>query len=312
MSSLLFKQALTENNLDKLMQIPKADVHNHSLLGMRFSTFNKIYGGNVIPPAKSINGLPGLDEYIFSEYIKHVKTTNDIENMLHETLKESIRDSVKVLEASMDLFLMSAYENMNKAFDMIQNLRNQYTHSIDFRPELGIAKSIDIKKVSQIIYDSIDSNVFKSIDLYGDESIHDFEQFKEYFVYARNNGVKLKVHIGEFSDAKSVKKAIDILDMDEIQHGNSIAHDDYLIDMVKERGIRLNMCPTSNLVLGAIPNLKLHPIKKLFHKGVKLSINTDDLLIFNNNVSEEYLMLFNNHIFDADELNEIRKNTLQS
>ncbi|RUA32960.1 MAG: hypothetical protein DSY76_00025 [Bacteroidetes bacterium] len=310
MDDLLFKQALSENNLDKLMQIPKADLHNHSLLGLRFSTFNKIYGGKVIPPAKRIEGLPGLDEYIFGEYSKYVKTTADIENMLHEALKESIRDHVKILEASMDLFLMSAYENLSKAFEMIKNLRNQYAQSINFKPELGIAKGLDINKVDQIIYDCIDSNIFESIDLYGDERIQDFEKFKKYFEYARKKGLKRKVHIGEFSDAQSVRKAIDILDMDEIQHGNSVAHDDYLIDMVKERGIRLNMCPSSNLILGAVSDIKQHPIKKLFQKGVSLTVNTDDLLIFNKNVSEEFLMLYNNHIFDADELNEIRKNAL--
>ena len=311
MDNLLFKQALNENNIKKLMQIPKADVHNHGLLGMRFSTFNKIYGGKVIPPPKSINGLPGLDEYIFGEYIKYVKTTGDIEKMLNEAIKEAIRDNVKILEASMDLFLMSIFEDIDTALNMIQNLRNTYAQHTDFRPELGIAKSIDIKEANEKIYYCIDSNIFKSIDLYGDETIQDFERFKEHFDYARKKGLKLKVHIGEFSNSESVRKAIEILEMDEIQHGNSVAYDDYLIDMVKERGIRLNMCPSSNLVLGSVPDIKLHPIKKLFQKGVSLTINTDDLLIFNSNVSEEYLLLFNNQVLGADELNEIRENSLQ-
>jgi len=82
------------------------------------------------------------------------------------------------------------------------------------------------------------------------------------------------------------------------------------MDLIKERKIRLNICPSSNFVLGAVKDMTKHPAKKLFDKGIPLTINTDDLLVFNSGVSEEYLYVYKQGLFSVDELNEIRKNSL--
>jgi len=82
------------------------------------------------------------------------------------------------------------------------------------------------------------------------------------------------------------------------------------MDLIKERNIRLNICPSSNYVLGAVRDMTNHPARKLFDKGILLTINTDDLLVFDSGVSEEYLYLYKLGLFDTDELNEIRKNSL--
>ena len=81
--------------------------------------------------------------------------------------------------------------------------------------------------------------------------------------------------------------------------------------MIKDRNIRLNICPTSNIYLKAIDDIKNHPIKKLFDKGINISINTDDLIVFDSSVSEEYLMLYSNKIFTEEELDIIRRNSLK-
>lgn len=68
----LFKEGLKEEDLIKIRKISKGDVHNHCGLGMRFSTFNKWAGGNVNKPPKKIDGLKGLDNYIFNETMKYI------------------------------------------------------------------------------------------------------------------------------------------------------------------------------------------------------------------------------------------------
>ena len=85
---------------------------------------------------------------------------------------------------------------------------------------------------------------------------------------------------------------------------------DYVLDMIKERNIRLNICPTSNIYLGAVDDIKNHPVRKIYDKNINISINTDDLIVFDSTVSEEYLVLYNNHIFNEDELDKIRINSL--
>jgi len=69
--------------------------------------------------------------------------------------------------------------------------------------------------------------------------------------------------------------------------------------------IRLNICPTSNVQLGRAESLAERPIRKLYDAGVRVTVNTDDLLVFGQSVSDEFLNLYR-----AAELDEIRQNGL--
>jgi len=74
--------------------------------------------------------------------------------------------------------------------------------------------------------------------------------------------------------------------------------------------IRLNICPTSNVLLGRVESLAEHTIRELYDAGVKLTVNTDDVLVFGQSVSDEFLNLYRAGLFSAAELNELRWNGL--
>ncbi len=74
--------------------------------------------------------------------------------------------------------------------------------------------------------------------------------------------------------------------------------------------IQLNVCPSSNVMLGYATGYKDHPIKILYENGVKVTINTDDLLIFDSSIENEYLLLYRAGTLSAGQLDEIRKNGL--
>ena len=76
---------------------------------------------------------------------------------------------------------------------------------------------------------------------------------------------------------------------------------------VRAYRIRLNVCPTSNLLLGRVARLQDHPIRKLFDAGVKVTVNTDDAIVFGVGVSEEFLRLHQVGVFTATELDVIRQ-----
>jgi adenosine deaminase len=69
-------------------------------------------------------------------------------------------------------------------------------------------------------------------------------------------------------------------------------------------------CPTSNVMLGRVESLAEHPIRKLYEAGVKVTVNTDDVLVFGQSVSDEFLNLYRVGLFDAAELDELRQNGL--
>ena len=87
---------------------------------------------------------------------------------------------------------------------------------------------------------------------------------------------------------------------------------DEVIQFLIDNKIRLNITPTSNVKLGRVNSMCKHPIRKLYRAGVDVTINSDDILIFDSDVSKEYLRLYKNHVLSAEELDNIRINGLRN
>ena len=79
-----------------------------------------------------------------------------------------------------------------------------------------------------------------------------------------------------------------------------------------ENDIQLNVCPSSNVMLGYAADYKDHPIKILYENGVKVTINTDDLLIFDSSIENEYLLLYQAGALSIEQLEEIRLRGLET
>ncbi len=120
----------------------------------------------------------------------------------------------------------------------------------------------------------------------------------------------LCAHAGEYGSASSVREAVEILELQEVQHGIRAAASPEIMKWIAENNITLNVCPTSNVRLCRAESIKKHPIRKLFDHGIRVTINTDDLLVFDQSVSEEYLNLYREGVFSVEELEIIRLNGL--
>ena len=108
-----------------------------------------------------------------------------------------------------------------------------------------------------------------------------------------------------------MRRAVECLELDEVQHGISAAEDPSVIRFLRDNHIRLNITPSSNYLLGRVTDLKNHPIAELYRNGIDVTINSDDVLIFDSDVSKEYLRLYQCGCLNADELDDIRKSGLK-
>ena len=81
-----------------------------------------------------------------------------------------------------------------------------------------------------------------------------------------------------------------------------------VLDLLCERGIALDVCPVSNVKLGVVSAVDQHPIRRLLDAGIVCTISTDDPLVFNNSLTEEYLVLAEEMDFTAGELGQIAAN----
>jgi adenosine deaminase len=126
-----------------------------------------------------------------------------------------------------------------------------------------------------------------SID--GDESSGSFtERFREAFQMARRGGLHRCAHAGESSGAQGVRDAVDVLGAERVDHGIRCVEDRALVGELAARRIPLDICPTSNVILGVAPDLASHPVEPLRRAGVPVSINTDDPAIYGIDLADEY------------------------
>lgn len=113
-------------------------------------------------------------------------------------------------------------------------------------------------------------------------------------------------HIGEYSDPILVMRYIEALNLDAIMHGITVVNSKEAMKLIRERKITLHLCPTSNVNLGYVESYATHPIKYFIKNGIKVTINTDDRLIFGSSITEEYIKLYKSGCLLAEELDKIR------
>ena len=294
---------------DSFLALPKADVHNHFHLGGFQKKLLERYPNATISFPEKYNGLPGMIDFIYGHLNKIMVTKEDVINFMEISIESAIEDNVTLLEASVDVGLSRFFDDsIQQVIDEVKRIKNKYQSQIDFKPDIGINKDLPIEKVYAYGESCIESGVFYGIDIYGKEANQNLIPFTELFKTAKKNNIKTKAHIGEFSDYKSIDETINLLNPEELQHGLNAVQSEKTMDLILERNIRLNICPQSNISLGAVSDFKSHPIRKLFDKGIKVTVNTDDLILFNATVTDELYNLYNNKIFTFDELEIIRKN----
>ena len=126
-----------------------------------------------------------------------------------------------------------------------------------------------------------------AMDLAGAEGLFPNEMFDEEFKLINKLGIPLTVHSGEASGASSVKSAIKYGAV-RIGHGIKSIEDDSVIKDLVEKGITLEVCPKSNLDTKTISKYEDLPLKDFIKKGVKISINTDDMTVSNTTLKQEY------------------------
>ena len=227
-------------------------------------------------------------------------------------MDDAVQDGVVLLEMSFDIRLAEFYpDGLAGLWAFIEKLVERYAAKADLRPELGFSRgNADDPPLMNLAHEAVEMGVFQSIDLYSRQEVCPPEVMKPLFTKARAAGMKLKAHVGEFEGADEIRRTVEVLDLDEVQHGIAAVESVEVMRWLSEHQIRLNVCPTSNVMLDAVLDLASHPIRVLYDNGVPVTINTDDLMIFGQSVSEEYRNLYRAGVFSAEELEDIRRASL--
>jgi len=142
-------------------------------------------------------------------------------------------------------------------------------------------------------------------DLAGVEDQYPAREHTEAFYLIRKNNINCTVHAGEAYGPDSIKQALHNLNTHRIGHGTRLREDGDLLNYVNDHRIPMEICLTSNVQAGAVKNLEEHPLRLYYDWGLRVTLNTDNRLMSETTVTQEYLLACRTFGFSEQDLKNI-------
>ncbi|GAB4520257.1 MAG: adenosine deaminase [Anaerolineae bacterium] len=216
-----------------------------------------------------------------------------IRRIAREAVEDAARDNVKYMELRFTPYALSHLINcetrevVSWVCEAVQAAAQEQQIMVRLIVSVNRHESVEIaEEGAQAAIDHQHLGVV-GLDLAGIEPGYAAHPFRQVFKRARSAGLGITLHAGEWQGAQSVWDAISNIGADRIGHGIRTLEDSGIMQVLIERGIALEVCPSSNVETGAHSDLSSHPLPQLIAHGVKVTINTDDPLVFGVTLSDE-------------------------
>ncbi|HEX6872454.1 MAG TPA: adenosine deaminase [Micromonosporaceae bacterium] len=279
---------------------PKIELHVHLEGSIRPGTLLEIARRNDARlPADTVEGLASLYEYTnFSHFIdvwilttNCLRTRDDFRQVVVDYAAEAASFGAVYLEG-----IFSPCERVERGLRW-DDIFTGYTegaveayerHGVIVRLTPDLYRGVDPALAEEAVRSAItyaDRGVV-GIGLGGMETLP-FAPYRKVFEIARDGGLALVPHAGEAAGPASVREVLSI-DPDRIRHGIRAVEDPAVLAEIVDRGLVLDVCPTSNLRTGVVSVIEEHPLPRLRAAGVPCTINTDDPAMFGTDLGREF------------------------
>ena len=145
-------------------------------------------------------------------------------------------------------------------------------------------------------------------DLAGGERGHPASEHARAFAYARENDLACTCHAGEGDDARSIRQAVHVCGAHRIGHATRLIEDESLAEYVNDRRIPLEICLTSNVQTRVAASYEEHPFREYYDRGMNVVLNTDNRLMSDTTLTDEYRAAAEHLGFSFVELCDVARN----
>ena len=154
-------------------------------------------------------------------------------------------------------------------------------------------------------------NQILGIGLDSDERDNPPAKFAEVFELAKKAGYHITMHcdIDQEGSIDNIRQALMEIGVERLDHGTNIVEDPLLVEYVKEHQIGLTCCPVSNRFVA--DDMKGKEMIELLHKGVKVTINSDDPAYFQSYISDDLYALALKYQLSQEDLVQLAKNSFE-
>lgn len=305
-----FQETLRAADLDAIRRFPKSDLHNHVVGGGNPAWVSARTNVRIDALERKLSSMAEMHAWA-NEHLGQLSNPDGRLLLIEAGFVQAASDGVVRLEVGEDIWAPTFYECPAAILtERLKQIHLRVAPDVQWIPQLDMSRHCLVRDLDRWIRPFLELGFYRTIDLSGDEFAQPIDNFKSIYRLAKEHGLRLKAHVGEWGDADSVRRAVEELELDEVQHGIAAAESPAVMRFLADNRIRLNLCPTSNLMLSRVESLTAHPIRGLYDAGIKVTINTDDMLTFGQSVSQEFLNIYQAGCLTADELEQVRLNGL--
>jgi adenosine deaminase len=245
-----------------------------------------------------------------------IRTGQDYRDITYEYLAGCARDGALYVEltASPDhaaLVGLSDEEHLGGIARGIDDARAD--HGIEGRILISCVRNFGVEQALRVARHAAEGPhpYVVGFSMAGDEENYPAHDYADAFRIAADAGLGCTVHAGEWAGADSVRGALE-LPVTRISHGVRSIEDPALVAELADRGIVLECCPTSNVVLGVFPSYEQHPLPRLIAAGVRVTLGSDDPPYFGASVGGEYSVCRERFGFDDQTLRDITRTAIDA
>jgi adenosine deaminase len=326
--------------LETLRSAPKVLLHDHLDGGLRAATIVELardLGYDGLPAtdpaelarwfhASAASGSLSLYLRGFAHTIAVMQTAEAIERVAYECGEDLARDGVvyaeiryaPVFHTRRGLNLEQVVEAVERGFE-----RAEKAHRIVLRQIIAAMRDrTDSLEMAELAVSFRERGVV-GFDIAGEEAGHPPKAHLEAFQLCRRENFSITIHAGEAFGPPSIWQALQYCGAHRIGHGVRLVEDmaiaegkvvklGPLAQYIKDKRIPLELCPTSNVDTGAVPTLAEHPIRHFLAEHFRVTVNTDNRLMSDITLSEEFRRLSTAFHLDLADVERLSINAMKS
>ncbi|MBI5841955.1 MAG: adenosine deaminase [Chloroflexi bacterium] len=293
--------------LNKYFSLPKVELHRHLEGSLRLSTMLDVARQHGVTVPISMLNLSGLvqvqeqDPLTFTNFLEKFKTLRlfyrspkVIDRITREAVEDAAKDNIRYLELRFTPVALSRAEGfpLNDVMDWVMvsaaEAAKQHKIKVGLIASVNRHESVELaEQVAWLAAEHIKDGMV-GMDLAGNEAEFSGRPFAGLLKEARQSGLHITIHAGEWGPAENVREAIEELNAERIGHGVRVMEDEEVVALARERCTVFEVCVTSNYQSGVVPALTDHPLPRMLNAGLMVTVNTDDPSVSRITLSHEY------------------------
>lgn len=311
-------------------KIPKTDLHVHLDGSLRLETIMELAQQDEIDlgvdsieelrdkigPGRSHNSL---NDYLegFAITLKVLQTDHALYRTTYELAQDAASENIEYMEVRFSPIL-----HTRKKLSMAAILESVLSALRDAERDFGIHSGVIVCGIRNIspnvslrlaeLAAAFKNRGVVGFDLAGSEHNYPAKDHLEAFTLILSNNVNVTIHAGEAYGPNSIHQALHYCGAHRVGHGTRLCEDGDLLNYVNDHRIPLEICLSSNTQTKAVNNLEDHPFRFFLDLGLRVTLNTDNRLITDTTMTDEYYRAFKEFEFTPREILDIVMNGVKS